>query len=880
MADNVEVGFEFNDAGLEGFDNFVDRLEQLEKKLESLSGDGFDKVTEGAKELDDEIEELVTDVTKLEKENKKLTETNNEASKSFIESAKNTKVFGVSLNDIKGKLVDFRAGLVASSLAAKSATAGTTGFSKGLKVLKVALVGTGIGAIVVALGSLIAFLSTTQRGIDAVTTVTRPLTALFERSIGIIQDLGGSLFDAFSNPLETLKSFGGAVVSFITNPLEGVKNLLGGIVSAARNTGEFVKESLAQGAELDRLQKEIEVTEIAAKTRREELNRIAKEGQQLAQDISKSEKEREEAAIQAIAAIKERGEIDIDLLNKRIAKKELEHTLNDTSRADELELAGLKAQAIRAEADSIQQTTRLNNNLNSVRTQAAAAQKKAADERQKAQEEEIKRIEALNKAFEDQVKIFQDQVDAVITANSSEAEKLEFIRQKAIDDLLTLEKMLITTAQAAGKSTSFISEGIETLIDDIEAQYSQGIDRLNARDTDLLVTLTPKLGEGLNSGEAANLLGLDVFGNKIGEQEGEAFVLSFKDQIDKFISEDLGLDDDDIAQLSSAVNQVFSTIQSGVLANTAAQIEAQDELINKLNDRVNATESALERELKLKLAGYANDYDALKNNLSDQNALVDAAEKEKTRLKKKQLEQQLIFDEIAQASALTTAVAQIIESTSGIPIVGIVLAGLAIASMVALFDQYKSQVNSLSGLREGLNPSHDRVERSGGRGFKIKGRSHEQGGEIYRQNGTIWEAEKDEILIGTKASIKHDKFLFNLNKGMYDDLGPLDELLSNKSLFNHLSDKTVRPGANVVTVINQNKFNANEIAEAIEKGNVQVIEAINKTTGAVNRKSEIIPLQNGDLLEIIYNNNGDKIVSRTIERDKDKTVEKLLKKLR
>ena len=887
--DEIEYGFRFTD-NLEGFDNFVNRLEQLEKKFEKIKGENpFEKIGEGAQELEGEVEDLVKDVSKLEQENKKLTAANNEAAGSFLESAKNTKVFGVSINDIKGKLEGFKTGLLASRDAAKAATVGTTGMSKALNILKIALVSTGIGAIVVALGSLITFLSTTQKGIDAVTSVTRPLAALFERSVGVIQNLGGALFDAFTNPLETLKSFGSAVGSFLLNPLEGVKNILSGIVSTAKETGEFVKESLEAGAELDRLQKNIERAEINAKTRREELNRIAKEGQQIAQDVSKTEAEREAAAVAGIAAIKERGQIDIDLINLRIAKKEKENALNDTSREDELALADLKAQSIRAEANAIQQTTRLNNNLNSVRTQAAVAQKKAADERKKAQNAELKRIKALNRAFDDQLKAFQDQVDEVISNNSSDADRAEQFRQKALADLLIAEQQLIAVAEAAGKPTGVITEGFEILAQNIEDEYRRTIDKLNQVQLDPLEVPAPELSTG-----DIDLPTLTL-GKKIGEDQGDQFALNFGEKIQKFIAEDLGLDDKEVAALTEAINKVFASVQAGILSNTAAQIEQQDELIDSLKERVDATEEALDRELQLKIAGYANDYDALKDNLADQNALVEKAEQEKTDLKKKQLEQQLIADEISQASSLVTAIAGLLKNGGELGIVGIVIAGLAIAGMLATFAQYKQQVNQLSGLREGINPDYDRVERSGGKGFKIKGRSHEQGGELFSHGGVLWEAEKDEILMGTKASKKHSDFLFNLNKGKYDGLGPLDQLLDNPNLFNSLSstigDRST-DGSNIVTVINNSKESTSQELEealdrALKKNNIDLINATLGTTSAVNKKPSLVAKPNGDLIEYIYNERGQVIVKRTIEgneRNKEeelnKTLEKINKKLK
>ena len=104
----------------------------------------------------------------------------------------------------------------ANATAQKAAGVASGGFSKALKVLKIALISTGVGAIVVALGTLIAAFGSTQRGADAFTKVLRPLQAIFERFLGFLQDTGFKVFDrlkeAFSDPKQ-------AVIDLATAPI-------------------------------------------------------------------------------------------------------------------------------------------------------------------------------------------------------------------------------------------------------------------------------------------------------------------------------------------------------------------------------------------------------------------------------------------------------------------------------------------------------------------------------------------------------------------------------------------------------------------------------------------------------------------------------------
>src|SRR5690606_6314492 len=160
-----------------------------------------------------------------------------------------TRLFGVSLTDVKGKAQQFSGvfNLIKKSVAEATdtivgntaATEGMSGAQKmgfittqslsaALKLLRVALISTGIGAIVVALGSLVAYLSTTQAGIDTVTSVTRPLTAVFQTLLGVMQKIGG---DLFANPLAALTEMRDFVKKQLIGTFGSLAKVIQGIVT-------------------------------------------------------------------------------------------------------------------------------------------------------------------------------------------------------------------------------------------------------------------------------------------------------------------------------------------------------------------------------------------------------------------------------------------------------------------------------------------------------------------------------------------------------------------------------------------------------------------------------------------------------------------------
>ena len=64
--------------------------------------------------------------------------------------------------------------------AMNAAAVATSKTSLAMKILRGAVISTGIGALVIALGSLIAYFTSTQEGIDKVNKVLTPLKVLFQ----------------------------------------------------------------------------------------------------------------------------------------------------------------------------------------------------------------------------------------------------------------------------------------------------------------------------------------------------------------------------------------------------------------------------------------------------------------------------------------------------------------------------------------------------------------------------------------------------------------------------------------------------------------------------------------------------------------------------
>ena len=135
-----------------------------------------------------------------------------------------------------------------SNSATQSATASTIGFqratqsatastqaqavatnvsSKSLKLFRIALIRTGIGAIVVALGSLIAAFASTQRGADAIARALAPVKEIFAVFVGFLQDKAFAIFDrlkeAINTPKQAFQDLLGFVKDVVINRFKGLQ---------------------------------------------------------------------------------------------------------------------------------------------------------------------------------------------------------------------------------------------------------------------------------------------------------------------------------------------------------------------------------------------------------------------------------------------------------------------------------------------------------------------------------------------------------------------------------------------------------------------------------------------------------------------------------
>jgi hypothetical protein len=97
----------------------------------------------------------------------------------------------------------------------------------GMKTFKGALISTGIGALVIAVGSLVAYFTQTQRGAEKLEVAMAGLKIGFSKVSDIVASLGESLYNVFTNPMKAIKDFGGAIETWVMSKIDAVLRTVG-----------------------------------------------------------------------------------------------------------------------------------------------------------------------------------------------------------------------------------------------------------------------------------------------------------------------------------------------------------------------------------------------------------------------------------------------------------------------------------------------------------------------------------------------------------------------------------------------------------------------------------------------------------------------------
>lgn len=319
----------------------------------------------------------------------------------------------------------------------------------GFKSMRVAIIATGIGALLLAVGALGAAFTSTEEGQNKFNKIMLVISSVTGNLIDILASLGNGIIDAFTNPMESIEKFKDFIVENITNRFEaaidtigflgsaikkvfsgdfsgamddaksagssyidtltGVKDTIGKTTEAVKELGEeIIKEGKIaadiadQRAKADKLERQLIVDRAEANRKRAEL---------LEQAVDREKFTVEER----IGFLEEAGKLEEEITNKeiqaaqiRLQAKQEENALAGSTKADLEEEARLKAELINLETARLTKAKEVTSQTIALKAEEAAALKAIDDQKIAEQNEaDIAEIERL-KNLAEQKKIIKD----------------------------------------------------------------------------------------------------------------------------------------------------------------------------------------------------------------------------------------------------------------------------------------------------------------------------------------------------------------------------------------------------------------------------------------------------------------------------------------
>lgn len=394
-----------------------------------------------------------------------------DVNKEVKDTSKSTQQMGGTLDKVTG-------GAVSKFGAFKGAlTSVTTGF----KSLKVAIIATGIGALLIAVVALGQAFTRSEEGQNQFAKILGVIGSITGNLLDLLADLGESIISVFENPQQAIKDFAGLIKDNITTRFEGLINLIPNLGKAVeqlfkgnfKEAGKIAADSVGQVVlGVDSITDSIDGAIESVKEFGEEVAADAAAAAKIADQRAKAIKldtalitERAQAqqdiarlrekaankdkftAQERIEFLKEAGKISTELAEKettlaklRLQAKLTENELTKSTIEDKKEAAQLEADVINKTTQNINLQKRLTTELVTAQREAATQAKKDAKEAPVVVDKKLQKIYDIQKAF---IKKQQD-LEA-----ETEIQKIELEKERKLKELEDLGAHWVAKAQVA-----------------------------------------------------------------------------------------------------------------------------------------------------------------------------------------------------------------------------------------------------------------------------------------------------------------------------------------------------------------------------------------------------------------------------------------------
>lgn len=231
-------------------------------------------------------------------------------------------LFGTSMKQIQSTVNSFSGGFLALNKGINGSKVATTGFAKALNVLKVALAATGIGALVVALGSLVAYFTKTQRGADGLAKVMAVVKQVFLTVTDYAIKLGEKIVNSVLHPIDAVKNL---------FKKETWQNMFKGVGDAVDDVGDKVSRRV----KLTERQQALERKSMASELERAKLEQQLAQQKEIAADKeNRSLQERYAANQKALALQSEISRKETEIAQEKLDLIREENSLSESMNQD------------------------------------------------------------------------------------------------------------------------------------------------------------------------------------------------------------------------------------------------------------------------------------------------------------------------------------------------------------------------------------------------------------------------------------------------------------------------------------------------------------------------------------------------------------------
>jgi hypothetical protein len=345
----------------------------------------------------------------------------------------------------------------------------------GFKSMRVAIIATGIGALVLAVSALGAAFTNTEEGQNKFNKIMLVISSVTGNLVDILASLGDAIIDAFTNPLDAIEKFKDFIVENITNRFEAAIDTIGFLGSAIKKvfSGDFagaMDDAKSAGSSyidtLTGIKGTIDKTTESVKGLADEIIREGKIAADIADQRAKADKlerqlivdraeadrqraelleqavDREQFTVeQRIGFLEEAGKLEEDITNKeiqaakiRLEAKQAENALAGSTKEDLEEEARLKAQVIQLETARLTKQKEVTSQIIALSAEEKAAATALADFKKTLQDaeavtEEDKRALELEKLREHYAALREEAI-----LNNLAVDELDAARDAAIEE--------------------------------------------------------------------------------------------------------------------------------------------------------------------------------------------------------------------------------------------------------------------------------------------------------------------------------------------------------------------------------------------------------------------------------------------------------------